>query len=59
MRDRAKIVHGSLFKLDKYREGLSSMMQQSSEVSLNERSNGGNAAKLGSQIYRHPREIMA
>ncbi|KAG8644758.1 hypothetical protein MANES_11G161400v8 [Manihot esculenta] len=55
-RDRAKMLRDSLFKLDKYRETLSSKKRQRSELSLNERSNG---AKMGSQIHRNPHDIMA
>lgn len=50
------MLRDSLFKLDKYRETLSSKKRQRSELSLNERSNG---AKMGSQIHRNPHDIMA
>ncbi|KAJ9177933.1 hypothetical protein P3X46_009860 [Hevea brasiliensis] len=57
-RDRAKMLRDSLFKLDKYREALSSKKRQRSELSLNERSNGANAVKMGSQIHRNSHDIM-
>ncbi|XP_057986816.1 uncharacterized protein LOC110659949 isoform X2 [Hevea brasiliensis] len=57
-RDRAKMLRDSLFKLDKYREALSSKKRQRSELSLNERSNGANAGKMGSQIHRNTHDIM-
>ncbi|KAM1100254.1 hypothetical protein FF1_006701 [Malus domestica] len=57
-RDRAKMLRESIFKLDKYREALSSKKRQRSDLSSSERSNGVNVVKLGSQIYKNPRENM-
>ncbi|XP_015577676.1 uncharacterized protein LOC8271907 isoform X2 [Ricinus communis] len=58
-RDRAKMWRDSLFKLDKYREALSSKKRQRSELPLNERSNGATLAKMGSQVHRNSHDIMA
>ncbi|XP_050139481.1 uncharacterized protein LOC126615659 [Malus sylvestris] len=57
-RDRAKMLRESIFKLDKYKEALSSKKRQRSDLSSSERSNGVNIVKLGSQIYKNPRENM-
>lgn len=57
-RDRAKMLRESIFKLDKYREALSSKKRQRSDLSSSERSNGANLVKLGSQIHKNPQENM-
>lgn len=54
-RDRAKLLRESLFKLEKYKEALSSKKRQRSDHSSNERAN---VAKVGSQIHRNPHDIM-
>ncbi|XP_034892802.1 uncharacterized protein [Populus alba] len=56
-KDRAKLLHESLSKLERYREALSSNKRQRSELSLNEKSNLVNAAKAGGQIHRNPHDM--
>ncbi|XP_030506519.2 uncharacterized protein LOC115721375 [Cannabis sativa] len=51
-RDRVKMFHESLFKLDKYKEALTSKKRQRSELLSSERSSGINLIKGGSQIHR-------
>lgn len=48
----------SLFKLDKYREAMSSKKRQRSEVSSSERLSGGNLSKVGSQIHRNGHDVV-
>ncbi|KAA8544238.1 hypothetical protein F0562_022250 [Nyssa sinensis] len=55
-RDRVKMFHESIFKLDKYREALSSKKRQRIELLSNERSGRANLSKIGSQILRNPRD---
>ena len=57
-RDRAKLLRESLSKLERYRVALSSKKRQRSELSLNERSNLANVAKVAGQIHRNPHDIM-
>ncbi|KAK9907802.1 hypothetical protein M0R45_000742 [Rubus argutus] len=57
-RDRAKMLRESIFKLDKYRDALSSKKRQRSDLSSSERSNGVSLVKLGSQIHKSPHGIM-
>ncbi|CAN1171397.1 hypothetical protein LINPERPRIM_LOCUS7948 [Linum perenne] len=57
-RDRSKLLKDSIFKLEKYREVLTSKKRQRSEFSMSERPNGSNLAKMGSQIHRSPHDGM-
>uniref|UniRef100_A0A6M2EFF5 Uncharacterized protein n=1 Tax=Populus davidiana TaxID=266767 RepID=A0A6M2EFF5_9ROSI len=57
-KDRAKLLRESLSKLERYRVALSSKKRQRSELSLNERSNLANVAKVAGQIHRNPHDIM-
>ncbi|KAL6202522.1 hypothetical protein ACLB2K_026230 [Fragaria x ananassa] len=58
-RDRAKMLRESIFKLDKYRDALSSKKRQRSDLSSGERPNGvSGLVKLGSQIPKNPHGIM-
>ncbi|XP_004139580.1 uncharacterized protein LOC101209188 isoform X2 [Cucumis sativus] len=57
-RERADMLSESLFKLDKYREAMSSKKRQRSEVSSSERLGGGNLSKVGSQIHRNGHDVV-
>ncbi|KAL4011417.1 hypothetical protein IC575_028475 [Cucumis melo] len=57
-RERADMLSESLFKLDKYREAMSSKKRQRSEVSSSERLSGGNLSKVGSQIHRNGHDVV-
>lgn len=57
-RDRAKLLRESLFKLEKYREVLTTKKRQRSDLLLNERSSGTNTVKVGSQNHRNPHDIV-
>ncbi|KAF9684699.1 hypothetical protein SADUNF_Sadunf04G0145700 [Salix dunnii] len=57
-KDRAKLLRESLSKLERYRVALYSKKRQRSELSLNERSNLANVAKVAGQIHRNPHDIM-
>lgn len=57
-RERADMFSDSLFKLDKYREALSSKKRHRSEISPNERLGGGNLSKMGSQIHRNGHDVF-
>ncbi|GAV66623.1 hypothetical protein CFOL_v3_10133 [Cephalotus follicularis] len=57
-RDRAKKLHDSIFKLDKYREALGSKKRQRCDILSSERSGGPNLTKIGSQIRRNPHGIL-
>lgn len=52
------MLRESIFKLDKYRDALSSKKRQRSDLSSSERSNGVSLVKLGSQIHKSPHGIM-
>ncbi|PRQ32261.1 hypothetical protein RchiOBHm_Chr5g0044401 [Rosa chinensis] len=55
-KDRAKMLRDSIFKLDKYRDALSSKKRQRSDLSSSERSNGVSLVKPGS--HKNPHGIM-
>ncbi|KAG7019325.1 hypothetical protein SDJN02_18285 [Cucurbita argyrosperma subsp. argyrosperma] len=57
-RERADMLSESLFKLDKYREAMSSKKRQRTEISPSERLGGGNLSKLGSQIQRNGHDVV-
>ncbi|KAJ8750103.1 hypothetical protein K2173_014018 [Erythroxylum novogranatense] len=57
-RYRSKMLHDSLFKLEKYRESLSSKKQRRNDLSLVEKPNGLNVPKAGGQIYRSSHGFM-
>ncbi|XP_050369602.1 uncharacterized protein LOC126787743 isoform X2 [Argentina anserina] len=57
-RDRAKMLRESIFKLDKFRDALTSKKRQRSDLSSSERSNGVGLVKLGSQIPKNPHGVM-
>ncbi|PON41401.1 spectrin beta chain, brain [Parasponia andersonii] len=57
-RDRARMLHESMFKLDKYREALTTKKWQRSDLLSSERSSGVNLIKAGSQINRIPHDTM-
>lgn len=53
------MLRESIFKLDKYRDALSSKKRQRSDLSSGERPNGvSGLVKLGSQIPKNPHGIM-
>lgn len=52
------MLRESIFKLDKYRDALSSKKRQWSDLSSSERSNGVSLVKLGSQIHKNSQGIM-
>ena len=57
-RERADMLSESLFKLDKYREAMSSKKRQRTEISPSERLGGENLSKLGSQIQRNGHDVV-
>ncbi|XP_062083040.1 uncharacterized protein LOC133789279 [Humulus lupulus] len=57
-RDRVKMFDDSLFKLDKYKEALTSKKRQRSDLLSSERSSGINLIKGGSQIHRTSHDTM-
>ncbi|KAJ4846756.1 hypothetical protein Tsubulata_010242 [Turnera subulata] len=58
-RDRAKLLRESIFKLEKYKEVLTSKKRQRSDLLLNERSSGTNVVKAGIQNHRNPHDVVA
>nr|XP_048325119.1 uncharacterized protein LOC107410028 isoform X1 [Ziziphus jujuba var. spinosa] len=57
-RDRANMLRESIFKLDKYREALTSKKRQRSDLSSSERSSGITLVKLGSQVHRNSHDTI-
>ncbi|KAI4322414.1 hypothetical protein L6164_022112 [Bauhinia variegata] len=56
-RDRAKRFRENIFKLDKYREALSSKKRQRTDLS-SDRGGGVNLTKMGSQIHRNTSDTI-
>ncbi|KAI4334242.1 hypothetical protein L6164_018956 [Bauhinia variegata] len=56
-RDRAKRFRENIFKLDKYREALSSKKRQRTDVST-DRGGGVNLTKMSGQIHRNPNDTL-
>lgn len=52
------MLRESIFKLDKYREALTSKKRQRSDLSSSERSSGITLVKLGSQVHRNSHDTI-
>lgn len=52
------MLRESIFKLDKYREALTSKKRQRSDLSSSDRASGITVVKLGSQIHRNSHDTV-